>query len=231
MYEPALTDNQAEFRILVVDGEIEIVSSLRTGLAREGFTVETARDADAALKRVRIFRPHLIILDLMLPEVDGLDLAEQLMRDPDLAIIMLTRTDQAPDRMMGVNSGADDYIVKPFDYDEMVARVRAVARRSPVCEDTLRADGIVLDQARREVTVAGATVDLTFKEFELLRLFLLRRGQVLPRQVILDRIWGYDFFGTENSVEVYIGYLRRKLKDNDHRLLETVRGVGYRLNA
>jgi two-component system OmpR family response regulator len=218
-------------RVLVVDDEEHIVNFLRMGLTYEGFAVATAEDAPSALEQVDSFHPHLVVLDLMLPGVEGFDLAEQLLRDPDLAIVMLTARDQVGDRIAGLNVGADDYIVKPFDFDELVARIRAVSRRRmPSQQDILRAGPVVLDQARREVTVDGAPIELTLKEYELLRLFLLNPRRVLPRQFILDRIWGHDFYGSENNIEVYIGYLRRKLGDAGHQLIETVRGVGYRLS-
>jgi two-component system OmpR family response regulator len=221
-----------QLRVLVVDDEEHIVNFLKMGLAYEGFAVATAEDARAALERVELFHPHLVILDLMLPGMDGLDLAERLLRDPDLAVIMLTARDQVADRIAGLNVGADDYVVKPFDFDELVARIRAVTRRRlPSQSDILRAGPIALDQARREVTVNGRPVELTLKEYELLRLFLMTPRRVLPRQFILDRVWGHDFYGSENNLEVYIGYLRRKLNGEGHKLIETVRGVGYRLNV
>jgi two-component system OmpR family response regulator len=221
-----------ELRILVVDDEVHILNFLRMGLAFKGFTVATAVDAYDALEQVERFQPHLIILDLMLPSMDGLDLAERLLRNPDLAVIMLTARDQVSDRVKGLNVGADDYVVKPFDFEELVARIRAVARRRmPAVSEILRAGPITLDQARREVTINESQVELTLKEYELLRLFLLHPRRVLPRQQILDRVWGYDFYGTENNVEVYVGYVRRKLGDYEHQLIETVRGVGYRLNV
>jgi two-component system OmpR family response regulator len=223
---------EVELRILIVDDEASIVNFLRMGLSFAGFEVATAEDAQTALQQVDSFQPHLVVLDLMLPGVDGMDLAEQLLRNPDLAIIMLTARDQVMDRVLGLNIGADDYVVKPFDFEELVARIRAVARRRlPALSEILRAGPITLDQARREVTINEAQVELTLKEYELLRLFLLHPRRVLPRQLILDRVWGYDFYGTENNVEVYVGYLRRKLSDDDHQLIETVRGVGYRLNV
>jgi two-component system OmpR family response regulator len=225
------TSGDEQLRILVVDDEEHIVNFLRMGLTYEGFAVATAEDAPSALEQVDSFHPHLVVLDLMLPGVEGFDLAEQLLRDPDLAIVMLTARDQVGDRIAGLNVGADDYIVKPFDFDELVARIRAVSRRRmPSQQDILRAGPVVLDQARREVTVDGAPIELTLKEYELLRLFLLNPRRVLPRQFILDRIWGHDFYGSENNIEVYIGYLRRKLGDAGHQLIETVRGVGYRLS-
>jgi two-component system OmpR family response regulator len=221
-----------QLRVLVVDDEPHIVNFLRMGLSYEGFAVATAEDADSALRQVDAFGPHLVVLDLMLPGMDGLDLAERLLQNPDLSIIMLTARDQVADRIKGLNVGADDYVVKPFDFDELLARIRAVSRRRlPAQNEVVRGGPIALDQARREVTVHGAPVELTLKEYELLRLLLLHPGRVLPRQLILDRVWGYNFYGSENNVEVYIGYLRRKLGDDDHALIETVRGVGYRLNV
>lgn len=219
-------------RILVVEDEAHIANFLRMGLTYEGFEVETVGDAESALEHIGNAHFHLVILDLMLPGTDGLVLAEQLRRDPDLLIIMLTARDQVADRVIGLNAGADDYLVKPFDFEELLARIRAVTRhRLPQHSEVLRAGGISLDQVRRIVTLDGSAIDLTLTEYELLRLFLLNPRRVLPRQLILDRVWGYDFYGNENNVEVYVGYLRRKLGDDARRLIETVRGVGYRLNV
>jgi two-component system OmpR family response regulator len=232
MISRARRDEADELRILVVDDEEHIVNFLKMGLTYEGFVVTTAEDAASALERVETFHPQLVILDLMLPGMDGLELAENLLRDPDLAVIMLTARDQVSDRIAGLNVGADDYVVKPFDFDELVARIRAVTRRRlPSQSEILRAGPIALDQARREVTVNGKPIDLTLKEYELLRLFLMTPRRVLPRQFILDRVWGHDFYGSENNLEVYVGYLRRKLNGEGHKLIETVRGVGYRLNV
>jgi DNA-binding response OmpR family regulator len=219
-------------RILVVEDEAHIANFLRMGLTYEGFEVETAGDAESALEYIGNAHFHLVILDLMLPGTDGLVLAEQLRRDPDLLIIMLTARDQVADRVIGLNAGADDYLVKPFDFEELLARIRAVTRhRLPQHSEILRAGAITLDQVRRTVTLDGSAIELTLTEYELLRLFLLNPRRVLPRQLILDRVWGYDFYGNENNVEVYVGYLRRKLGDEARRLIETVRGVGYRLNV
>ncbi|GAC1319807.1 MAG: two-component system response regulator TrcR [Chloroflexota bacterium] len=219
-------------RILLVDDEPHILNFLRMGLTYEGFQVTTAEDGPTALQQVDRFKPHLVILDLMLPDIDGLDLAARLRRDPHLLIIMLTARDQLTDRVTGLKAGADDYIVKPFDFEELLARVRAVARRRlQLQHELLQAGAITLDQGSRIVTVDGEVVDLTVKEYELLRLFLQNPRRVLPRQLILDRVWGHQFYGNENNVEVYVGYLRRKLHDDEHRQIETVRGVGYRLNV
>ena len=221
-----------QLRVLVVDDEAHIVEFLRLGLRYEGFAVAVAEDGPSALEEVERFKPHLVILDLMLPGMDGLEVAERLRADPDLLIIMLTARDQVPERIAGLRAGGDDYVVKPFDFDELLARIHAVTRRRlPAHEVVLRAGPIILDQARRTVTVNGQAVSVSLKEYELLRLFVLNPNRVLERQMILDRVWGYDFYGDQNNVEVYVGYLRRKLGDQERRLIETVRGIGYRLNV
>jgi two-component system OmpR family response regulator len=233
MNTPRSTDTgTGPLRILVVDDEQHIVNFLRMGLTYEGFEVAEARDGNEALLQVERFKPHLVVLDLMLPGIDGMDVAERLRRDPDLLIIMLTARDQVSDRVAGLRAGADDYLVKPFSFEELLARIQAVTRRRlPAQSEIVRAGSLTLDQAQRVVTLEGEPIELTLKEYELLRLFLLNPRRVLPRQMILDRVWGYDFYGNENNVEVYIGYLRRKLRDREHRMIETVRGVGYRLNV
>jgi two-component system OmpR family response regulator len=220
-----------KLRVLVVDDEPRIADLLRIGLKYEGFSVAVAEDGPQALQEVDRFKPHLVVLDLMLPGIDGLDVAKRLRGDPEILIIMLTARDQIPDRIAGFQAGGDDYVIKPFDFEELIARVRAVARRRlPTHSEMLRVGPITLDQDRRIVTVDGSIVNLTMREYELLRLFLLNPRHVLPRQLILDRVWGYDFFGDENNVEVYVGYLRRKLGEARH-MIETVRGIGYRLNV
>jgi two-component system, OmpR family, response regulator len=219
-------------RILVVDDEPHILDFLRLGLTYERFDVATAEDGETALQEVARFKPHLVILDLMLPGIDGMELASRLRRDPDLLLIMLTAKDQVTDRVAGLTAGADDYIVKPFAFEELLARIQAVTRRRlPAHNDILRVGSISMDQGQHVVSRNGSVIGLRPKEYDLLRLFLQNPKRVLPRQMILDRIWGYDFYGDENNVEVYIGYLRRKLGDDDRQLIETVRGVGYRLKA
>jgi DNA-binding response OmpR family regulator len=217
-------------RILVVDDEPNIRNLLRVGLKYEGFSVAVAEDGPGALHLAARFRPHLVILDLMLPGLDGLDVAQRLRQDPDLLIIMLTARDQVPDRIAGLEAGGDDYMIKPFVFEELVARIRTVTRRRlPARGGILRAGPIALDQDRQVVTVGGSLVRLSLKEYDLLRLFMLNPRRVLTRQLILDRVWGYDFYGDENNVEVYVGYLRRKLGADARSLIETVRGLGYRL--
>ena len=190
-----------------------------------------AEDGHGALTQLKRFKPQLVILDLMLPGMDGMELAERLRADPDLMIIMLTARDHVEDRIAGLKAGADDYLVKPFDFEELVARIHAVARRRLSAEaGILRAGPITLDQERHLVTIDGSAVELTVKEYDLLRLFANHVGRVLSRRFILDQVWGHEFYD-ENNVEVYVRYLRRKLGDPEHQLIETVRGVGYRLRG
>jgi DNA-binding response OmpR family regulator len=218
-------------RILVVEDEPQISNFLRVGLGYEGFSVAVAEDGHEALAELKRFKPQLVVLDLMLPGINGMELAERMRADPDLMIIMLTARDQVEDRIAGLKAGADDYLVKPFDFEELVARIRAVARRRlPAETAVLKAGPITLDQERRLVTIDGADVDLTVKEYELLLLFVSHAGRVLSRRFILDHVWGHEFYD-ENNVEVYVRYLRLKLGDPEHQLIETVRGVGYRLRS
>src|SRR5689334_14110869 len=164
-----IEDDEMTLRILVVDDEPNIVNLLRIGLKYEGFTVAVAGDGTAALRDAAQFKPHLVVLDLSLPGIDGLEVAERLQSDPDLMIIMLTARDAVPDRIVGLQAGADDYVVKPFDYDELVARIRAVARRRmPAQREVLRAGPIALDHTRRLITVDGAPISLTRREYDLL---------------------------------------------------------------
>ena len=218
-------------RILVVEDEPQIANFLRVGLGYEGFSVAVAEDGYEALAELKNFKPQLVILDLMLPGIDGMELARRMREDSGLMIIMLTARDQVEDRIAGLRAGADDYLVKPFDFEELVARIHAVTRRrlSPEA-GILTAGPVTLDQERHVVTLGGSEVELTVKEYDLLFLFLRHAGRVLSRRFILDQVWGHEFYD-ENNVEVYVRYLRRKLGDPEHHLIETVRGVGYRLRG
>jgi two-component system response regulator MprA len=218
-------------RILVVEDEPQIANFLRVGLGYEGFSVAVAEDGYEALAELKRFKPQLVILDLMLPGIDGMELAKRMREDSGLMIIMLTARDEVEDRIAGLRAGADDYLVKPFDFEELVARIHAVARRRLFPEaGILKAGPITLDQERHLVTLDGSAVELTVKEYDLLFLFLRHVGRVLSRRFILDQVWGHEFYD-ENNVEVYVRYLRRKLGDPEHHLIETVRGVGYRLRG
>lgn len=231
MIEPQMVGFSDEpLRILIVDDEPNIANLLRVGLKYEGYSVAVAEDGPGALRAVSAFKPHLVILDLMLPGLDGIEVARRLRQDPEILIIMLTARDQVPDRIAGLEAGGDDYVVKPFVFEELLARIRSIARRRlPAQADILQAGPITLDRDRHVVTVNGSIVKLSLREYNLLRLFMANPRRVLSRQLILDRVWGYDFYGDENNVEVYVGYLRRKLGEEARDLIETVRGIGYRL--
>ena len=228
-------------RILVVEDEANIVNLVRAYLEREGFTVDTATDGRAALHHARTTRPHLIVLDLMLPGMDGLEVCRRLRQESDVYILMLTAKSEEADRIVGLELGADDYLAKPFSPRELVARVKAVLRRSRPVVGALpdSASGIIdapplrIDLARRRVSKRGAPIDLTTLEFDLLRELVSRPGIVYSRAQLLQRVWGYDFLGDERVVDVHIGLLRKKIEDDpsEPELLKTVRGVGYKFDG
>ncbi len=218
-------------RILVVDDETSIASFLRMGLAREGYGVTVATDGPAALICAAEAAFDLAILDVMLPGITGVEVCRRLRGDPNLMILMLTARDTIADRVTGLDAGADDYIVKPFDFEELLAHVRALLRRRFPAQDTTHSAGpFCVDDATRIATVNGIAVDLAPREYDLLKTFLVNPRQVLTRDVILNHVWGPSYFGGASVVDVYVGYLRRKL-DPEHRYIQTVRGLGYRLVA
>jgi two-component system response regulator MprA len=216
-------------RILVVDDDARIVSSLRRALIYEGYAVETAADGHAALASARERLPDLVVLDVMLPGIDGVEVCRRLREDGDVPILMLTARDATADRVRGLDSGADDYLAKPFAYEEFLARVRALLRRrAPKANAVLRYADLTLDADAHEVRRGGRRIALTAQEFELLHLFMRHPRQVLSRDRILETAWGYDSEAVSNVVDVYVGYLRQKLEAaGEPRLLQTVRGVGY----
>jgi two-component system response regulator MprA len=218
-------------RILVVEDEARIASLISRTLRMEGYQVEVAPDGDTALDLAFGDPPDLIVLDVMLPDMDGLEVCRQLRAaGSDEPVLMLTAKDAIPDRVAGLDAGADDYLVKPFDFDELLARIRALLRRSgPVVADgPLQFSDLELDPATRQARRGERDIELTAKEYEVLALFLQHPRQVLTRDIIYDRIWGYDFGGESNIIEVYVRYLRAKLEAGDEpRLIHTVRGVGY----
>ncbi|HNP73941.1 MAG TPA: response regulator transcription factor [Kouleothrix sp.] len=216
--------------ILIVEDETEIAGYLRRGLVFEGFSVEIAANGVAALAAARERPPDLVVLDIMLPGVDGLEVARRLRTASDVPIIMLTARDAVPDRVAGLEAGADDYLVKPFAFEELLARIRVQLRRRQRDEQStvLRYGSLTMDTAAHETHIGQRRVELTAKEYELLELFLHHPQQVLTREVIYDRVWGYDFGGESNIIEVYVRYLRQKLEAaGEPRLIHTVRGVGY----
>jgi len=216
-------------RILVVDDDPEIVSFVKRGLAYEGYAIDTAADGTEALAIAREKAPDLVILDVMMPGMDGLEVARRLRGGGNVPILMLTAKGTVADKVAGLESGADDYLVKPFAFDELLARVRALLRRlQPKEEEVLRFSDLTLNTATREVKRGQDTVPLTAQEFDLLELFMRHPRQVLKRDLIYDRVWGYNFEGESNVIEVYVRYLRSKLESGSRpRLIHTVRGVGY----
>ncbi|MEU9027667.1 response regulator transcription factor [Streptomyces sp. NPDC048383] len=226
-------------RILVVDDEPAVREALRRSLAFEGYDVRTAVDGLDALERTDSYAPDLIVLDIQMPRMDGLTAARRLRAAGAVTpILMLTARDTVGDRVTGLDAGADDYLVKPFELDELFARVRALLRRSAYAaprpggggdhEDTLAFGDLRMDLATREVVRGGRPVELTRTEFTLLEMFLAHPRQVLTREQILKTVWGFDFEPSSNSLDVYVMYLRRKTEaGGEPRLVHTVRGVGY----
>jgi len=220
-------------RILVVDDERAVRESLRRALELEGYEIELANDGQEALYRLESqAEPDAVILDLLMPGLDGLEVCKRLRRTGSkLPVLMLTARDAVENRVAGLDAGADDYLTKPFALEELLARIRALLRRtSDESEEVLRFADLELDSGTREVRRDGELIELTRTEFSLLELFLRNPRQVLTRSVIFERVWGYDFGFASNSLDVYIGYLRRKTEAGDKpRLIQTVRGVGYAL--
>jgi two-component system response regulator MprA len=220
-------------KILVVDDEPAVRESLRRALELEGYEIELAADGSEALELLENgSEPDAMILDVLMPGVDGLEVCRRIRAGGSrLPVLMLTARTQVEDRVEGLDAGADDYVTKPFALDELLARVRALLRRTTdEGGEVLRFGNLELDTTTREVTRDGRSIELTRTEFSLLELFMRNPRQVLTRSVIFERVWGYDFGYASNSLDVYIGYLRRKTEaDGEPRLIHTVRGVGYAL--
>lgn len=224
-----MINTELKSRILVVDDDPGIVSFLKRGLIFEGYTVETAADGAQALAKLREMEPDLLIMDVMMPEIDGIEVIKRLRQASDVPILMLTAKGTLADKLAGFDSGADDYLVKPFEFDELLARVKALLKRRHLQEgETLQFSDVTLNTATREVKRGNKNIELTSQEFDLLQLFLRHPRQVLKRDQIHEKVWGYDFEGESNVIEVYVNYLRSKLESEDRpKLIHTVRGVGY----
>jgi DNA-binding response OmpR family regulator len=227
---------QAGGRILIVEDEPHIVELVRYNLVQEGFQVSVAYDGAEALRKAKEDDPELVILDLMLPYVDGLEVCRQIRRESSVPILMLTARDGEQQRVVGLEMGADDYVTKPFSPPELVARVRAILRRTTrdarrPSAAPLAVGGLVLDPTTHEVKLNGRLIDLTTKEFDLLQLLLGHPSRVFTRDFLLEHIWGYDYFGSTRTVDMHISRLREKIEDdpNNPTYITTVRGVGYKL--
>ena len=226
---PATTDNQ---RVLVVDDEENIADVIAMALRYQGFAVETAGTGADALAAVSSFRPHLMVLDVMLPDFDGLEVLRRMRADaPEMPVLFLTARDAVEDRVAGLTAGGDDYVTKPFSLEELVARLRGMLRRSGMAAarqgSELVVGDLVLDEDSHEVRRADELVELTATEFELLRFLMRNPKRVLSKAQILDRVWNYDFGGQSNVVELYISYLRKKIDAGRPPMIHTVRGAGY----
>jgi DNA-binding response OmpR family regulator len=217
------------FRILVVEDDRQISRVLKLELEHEGYSVEVAHDGLTGLERA-LKEPDLVVLDLMLPKMDGLEVCKRVRAKSRVPIIMLTAKDRVPDRVSGLDVGADDYLTKPFAIEEFLARVRARLRERNPQSNVLTAKDLVMDRDRHEVQRAGKTIALTAKEYALLEYLLLHRNKVHTRDELFNGVWGSDFLGDSNLIDVYIRYLRGKIDEGfDDKLIATVRGVGYTL--
>jgi two-component system response regulator RegX3 len=226
--------------VLLVEDEEAFIEALSVGLRREGFQVEVARDGVEALDRFDEIGPDLVLLDVMLPTLSGLDVCREMRQRSDVPIIMVTAKTAEIDTVVGLEVGADDYVTKPYRLRELVARMRAVLRRQPRAADTgpephdvLRVDGIELDPDSHEVRVKGELVNLPLKEFELLALLMENAGRVLPRATLIDRVWGSDYVGDTKTLDVHVKRLRSKIEDDPSRpqRIVTIRGLGYKFAA
>jgi DNA-binding response OmpR family regulator len=219
-------------KILLVDDEPHIVQFLELGLQNEGFEVRTAGDGMTAVAIAAEFQPHVIVLDVMMPGMDGFEVCRLLRKNGEnVSIIMLTAKDEVEDRVKGLTIGADDYVVKPFSFEELLARIGARLRNQfPALFGEVVIGPFRLDDRRKEIAYLDQVLELSPTEYELLKYLILNHGIVLSKTTILDRVWGYDFGGEENIVEVYIRSLREKLNDREHRLIRTLRGAGYRVD-
>jgi DNA-binding response OmpR family regulator len=217
-------------RVLIVDDEPLIVQMLSIALGYEKFDVSVARTGLEAIQQASLVKPDLIILDWMLPGLDGIEVCRRLRNAGDVGILMLTARGEDEDQVLGLEAGADDYLIKPFTLPVLLARMKAILRRRGINLDTtLRAGDVALDRQTRKVQRGERQVDLTPREFDLLEMLLSHPRQVFSREAIVNRVWGYDYFGDTNVVDVYIRYLREKLGDEERTLIRSVRGVGYTL--
>ena len=224
-------------RILVVDDEEHILELIKFNLEKNGYEVSTRDNGQDCIDFLKENEVDLVVLDVMLPDMDGLEVCKNIRRIErveKIPIIMLTAKSEETDRILGLELGADDYMTKPFSVRELIARIKAVLRRSDdgkrVRSGSLKVRDLEMDTEKHEVTLAGEPIDLTLKEFELLKILIENRGKVLSRNLLLDEVWGYDYFGETRTVDVHIRHLRKKIKDDESgEYIETIRGVGYKM--
>lgn len=219
-----------QINILIVDDEESIVEFIKMGLEAEGFMVNTAYDGKDAVTLARKLNPQIIILDVMLPGMDGYEVCSEIKKSIKTSIIMLTAKDDIDDRVRGLNLGADDYMIKPFSFKELLARINARIRNSfPQLTDIIHLGNFYIDDGAHEISFKGSPLELSPTEYNLLKYLLINNGLVLSKSTILENVWGFDFNGDANIVEVYIRYLRDKIGDEKHDIICTVRGVGYKV--
>lgn len=223
-------------KILIIDDEIHIVELLKFNLENNGYKVDYSYDGFDGYLKTKEFQPNLILLDWMLPNISGIDLLKKIRSDETLEqipVIMLTAKNMEEDKLEGLEDGADDYITKPFSVKEVLARITSVLRRYKYTSnekiEVLKADDIQVNVNKHIVTKNGQEIELTLKEFQILKLLIENKGNVLTRTFLLDKIWGYDYYGETRTLDVHIRHLRKKIGDNDSKLIETVRGVGYKI--
>jgi DNA-binding response OmpR family regulator len=219
-----------QIHILIVDDEENIVEFIKMGLESEGFTVHTAFDGNEAVDLSIEINPHIVILDVMLPGINGYEVCSRIKKHIKTSVIMLTARDEIDDRVRGLNTGADDYMVKPFSFKELLARINARLRNSfPEFFSCMAVGDFNIDDGAHEISFQNKVLELTPTEYNLLKYLLINNGLVLSKSIILEKVWGDDFNGEANIVEVYIRYLRDKIGDKEHKIIRTVRGVGYKV--
>lgn len=219
-----------QISILIVDDEKSIVDFIKMGLEAEGYSVYSAYDGNEAMELATKINPHIVILDIMLPGIDGYEVCSRIKKCIKTSIIMLTARDDVDDKVRGLDIGADDYMAKPFSFKELLARINARVRNSfPEMNDVIHIGDFTVDDGAHEIKYCDKILDLPPTQYNLLRFLLINNGMVLSKALILEKVWGYDFNGEENIVEVYIRYLRDKIDDKEHSIIKTVRGVGYKV--
>jgi two-component system, OmpR family, alkaline phosphatase synthesis response regulator PhoP len=227
----------SEYKILAVDDEEHIQELIKFNLENSGYKVICCGTGTEAIKIVKSEKPDLVLLDVMLPGIDGYDVCKEIRKDnntSNIPVIMITAKSEELDKILGLELGADDYITKPFSVRELLARVKAVLRRTTIqpMDKSYRFENIIVDFEKHEVTKDGKRIELTLKEFEVLEILIKNKGRVITRDFLLDKVWGYEYFGETRTVDVHIRHLRQKVEEDDKnpRYIETIRGVGYRFN-